>query len=460
MVEDVIIVGAGPTGLMLACELALAGVRPVVLERLDEPSGQSKALGIIGRAVDVLDCRGLLDRFPPEARGPGFLHFGLIPLDLSGLDDLGLRAVMVRQAETERVLAERAGQLGVEVRRGCEVTGLRQDEDGVTLDAGGTLRARFVVGCDGGRGAVRALAGIDFPGLAPTRLARLGEVELVGEPPPGAFPVGAGVHRVVSHEPYPDGFDRDAPMTVDELRDSVRRTTGQDLVVGRVHWLTRFTDASRQAARYRSGRVLVAGDAAHVHLPAGGPGINTGLLDAVNLGWKLAATVQGWAPPGLLDTYHDERHPEGERVLLSTRAQTAIGGEGQHVPALREVLGRLFRHEAARREVLNLMHGLDARYGDGDGLVGRWMPELALTTGRAAELLRTPKAVLLDFDGVSDAVGGWRDRVRVVAAGCDRPPAPGLLIRPDGHVAWAGGEGLRDALSAWLGPADRVAATA
>jgi 2-polyprenyl-6-methoxyphenol hydroxylase-like FAD-dependent oxidoreductase len=364
---------------------------------------------------------------------------------------------MVRQAETERVLAERADELGVEVRRGCEITGLRQDDDGVTLDVRGRgpVRARYVVGCDGGRSAVRALAGIDFPGLAPTHLFRLGEVEPDGEPPRGVFPVGDGCYRVVSGEPYPDGFDRDAPMTLDELQASFRRTTGQDLPVRRTRWLTRFTNASRQAAQYRSGRVLLAGDAAHIHMPSGGPGINTGLLDAVNLGWKLAATVLGWAPAGLLDTYHAERHPEGARVLLSTRAQSAIAQDAPFVPALREVLGRVLRSEGARREIVAVMFGLDARYGDGDGLVGKWMPDLALTTAdgptRVAELLRAPTPVLLDLAG--DGLGaGWADRVRVVAARCERPPAPAVLVRPDGHVAWAGGTGLDGALGTWFGP--------
>jgi 2-polyprenyl-6-methoxyphenol hydroxylase-like FAD-dependent oxidoreductase len=473
MTGDVVIVGAGPTGLMLAAELAMAGVRPLVLERLAEPTGLSKALGILGRAVDVLDNRGLLDRLREyePADPPVRLHFGMIPLDVAGLDDVGLRGAFVRQADTERVLEERVHELGVEIRRGQEVTGLRQDGDGVDLDVSGTpLHARYVVGCDGGRSAVRRLAGIDFPGLPPTRLARLGEVELAGDPPAGIglFPVDSSYYRVVSSEPYPPGFDRAAPMTVDELQASIRRTTGQDLAIRRARWLTRFTDASRQAARYRAGRVLLAGDAAHLHSPAGGPGINTGLLDAVNLGWKLAATVHGSAPDGLLDTYHDDRHPEGERVLRFTRAQMALLGDGQHVPALREVLGRLFDDERTRRDLVTMMYGLDARYGatDGDGLVGRWMPDLALTTvdgpTRVAELLRTPTAVLLDLGGLGIDVDGWADRLRVVEARCDRPPASAVLIRPDGHVAWTGSRddvpALREALTTWLGPARQVGA--
>jgi 2-polyprenyl-6-methoxyphenol hydroxylase-like FAD-dependent oxidoreductase len=463
MTEDVVIVGAGPTGLMLAGELLLAGVRPVVLDRLPEPACQTKALGILGRAVDMLDYRGLLDRFSAHApAGPtGFAHFGMIPLDLSGIDDL--RGVFVRQPDTERILLDRARELGADIRRGHEVTGLRQDRDGVTLDIrGGTpLRARYVVGCDGGGSTVRTLAGIDFPGLPPTRLLRLAEVELPDGPTSGAtfVPLGSGVYRVVTSEPYPPGFDRSTPMTLDELRTSMG---GHDLTIGAVHWLSRFTDASRQAERYRADRVLLAGDAAHTHLPAGGPGLNTGLLDAVNLGWKLAAQVHGWAPPTLLDTYHTERHPEGARVLLHTRAQAALISDGQHTPALREVMGRLLRHEHAVREVVNLMYALDTRYDTPAGgthpLLGRWMPDLALTaTGgptRVAELLRTPTAVLLDLTpdrGYAAEVTGWRDRLEVVTAHCADPPADAFLIRPDGHVAWTAGTPPHEALHTWLG---------
>jgi len=463
MTEDVVIVGAGPTGLMLAGELLLAGVRPVVLDRLPEPAGQTKALAIMGRAVDVLEYRGLLDRFSAHApAGPtGFAHFGLIPLNLTGIDDL--RGIFIRQPETERILLDRALELGADVRRGHEVTGLRQDRDGVTLDVRGgmQLRARYVVGCDGGGSTIRTLAGIDFPGLPPTRLLRLAEVELPDGPPSNAtvVPLGSGVYRVVISEPYPPGFDRSAPMTLDELRTSMG---GHDLAIGAVHWLSRFTDASRQAERYRADRVLLAGDAAHIHLPAGGPGLNTGLLDAVNLGWKLAAQVHGWAPPTLLDTYHTERHPEGARVLLHTRAQAALFGDGQHTPALREVLGRLFQHEQAVREVVNLMYALDTRYATPTGgthpLLGRWMPDLALTTSggptRVAELLRTPTAVLLDLTPdrrYASEVTGWQDRLKVVTAHCADPPADAFLIRPDGHVAWTAGTAPHEALNTWLG---------
>jgi len=360
---DVVIAGGGPTGLMLACELRLAGIRPVVLERLTAPTGLSKALALVGRSVDALDYRGLLDRFRARAAVaiPGAAHFALIPLDLSKLGDLGLRGVFIQQAATEEILRGYASELDVQVRAGCELTAVRQDADGVDVEydgprGRGRLRAQFLVGCDGGASTVRKQAGIDFPGLAPTVLLRLGDVTLEGDLTPDQvpgvrvplIPLGAGFYRVITTEPYPAELDRDAPMTLDELRASIRRVNGRDLPISGTRWVSRFTDSSRQAARYRAGRVLLAGDAAHIHLPAGGPGLNAGLLDAVNLGWKLAAEVRGWAPPGLLDSYHTERHADGERVLLHTRAQGALVGAAAdgRVAALREVVAEL---GAARR---------------------------------------------------------------------------------------------------------------
>jgi 2-polyprenyl-6-methoxyphenol hydroxylase-like FAD-dependent oxidoreductase len=482
MDADVVIAGAGPTGLMLARELRLAGVHPIVLERLTEPTGLSKALALAGRSVDTLDYRGVLDRF--RARGsvaiPTALHFALIPLDAAKLGDLGLRGVFIQQAATEEVLTGLVREAGTQIWRGREVTALQQDPDGVTVQVSGPdgaqqLRARFVVGCDGGASVVRKQAGIEFPGIPPTFLLRLGDVTLAdGLTPqdlPGLrvplIPLGAGFYRVITTEPYPADLDRAAPMTLDELRASIRRVNGQDLPVSGARWLSRFTDSSRQAARYRAGRVLLAGDAAHIHLPAGGPGLNTGLLDAVNLGWKLAAEVQGWAPPGLLDSYQAERHAEGERVLLHTRAQGALMGAGAdgRVAALREVIAQLLQYEQPLRHLLSLMYALDTRYDTGSAdphpLAGRWAPDLALTTragpGRVADLLQAGRGVLLDLTaGGSLAAAGppWTDRVDVVAARCAAPPAAAVLIRPDGYVAWAsdsGSGGLRQALSTWFG---------
>jgi 2-polyprenyl-6-methoxyphenol hydroxylase-like FAD-dependent oxidoreductase len=485
MDADVVIAGAGPTGLMLACELHLAGVRPIVLERLPQPTGLSKALALVGRAVDSLDYRGLLPRFRARAAVaiPNAAHFALIPLDLGKAGDLGLRGVFIQQAATEEVLAGYADELGVEIRRGQEVTALHQDTDGVTVRVNGPhghhqLRARFVVGCDGGASTVRRQAGIEFPGIPPAFLLRLGDVTLEGglthQDFPGLrvplIPLGSGFYRVVTSEPYPAGLERDAPMTLDELRASIRRVNGRDLPISGTRWLSRFTDSSRQAARYRAGRVLLAGDAAHIHLPAGGPGLNTGLQDAVNLGWKLAAEARGWAPPGLLDTYHTERHAEGERVLLHTRAQGALigsGGDGR-VAALREVLGQLLNYEQPLRHLVSLMYALDTRYDTGAAdphpLAGRWAPDLALTTpagtSSVAELLHPARGVLLDLtEGGPSAASahGWKDRIDIVTAHCTAPPAAALLIRPDGYVAWAAGpgapdrDGLHHALTTWFG---------
>jgi 2-polyprenyl-6-methoxyphenol hydroxylase-like FAD-dependent oxidoreductase len=485
MDTDVVIAGAGPTGLMLACELHLAGVRPIVLERLPQPTGLSKALALVGRSVDSLDYRGLLDRFRARAAVaiPNAVHFALIPLDLGKVGNLGLRGVFIQQAATEEVLTGYAHELGVEIRRGQELTALHQDTDSVNVQVNGPrghqqLRARFVVGCDGGASAVRQQARIDFPGIPPTFLLRLGDVTLAGELTPQdlpdlrvpLIPLGSGFYRVITSEPYPAELDRDAPMTLDELRASIRRANGRDLPISGTRWLSRFTDSSRQAARYRAGRVLVAGDAAHIHLPAGGPGLNTGLQDAVNLGWKLAAEVRGWAPPGLLDSYHTERHAEGERVLLHTRAQGALIGSGadDRIAALREVLGQLLQYEQPLRHLVNLMYALDTRYDTGTAdphpLAGCWAPDLALTTpagaSSVAELLHPARGVLLDLtDGGSFAGNGhgWKDRVDIVTAHCTAPPAAALLIRPDGYVAWAASpntsdnDGLRHALTSWFG---------
>jgi 2-polyprenyl-6-methoxyphenol hydroxylase-like FAD-dependent oxidoreductase len=487
---DVVIAGAGPTGLMLACELRLAGLQPVVLERLAQPTGLSKALALVGRAVDTLDYRGMLGRFQERAAVaiPNATHFALIPLDLTKAGDLGLRGVFIQQAATEEILNSRARELGVEIRRGCELTGLTQDADGVrvqftTPDGDSTLTARYLVGCDGGASPVRQQAGIDFPGLPPAFVLRLGDITLEPGVTPAdlpdlrvtLIPLGAGFYRVIVTEPYPADLDRRSPMTLEELRASIRRVNGRDLPITGTRWVSRFTDASRQAARYRAGRVLVAGDAAHIHLPAGGPGLNTGLQDAVNLGWKLAAQIQGWAPPGLLDSYHRERHAEGERVLLHTRAQGALAFAAQdgRVAALREIIGQLLQYQEPLRHLVGLMYGLDTRYDTGTAdphpLSGRWAPNLTLATQEGAtsvaELLHPGHGVLLDLtaDGAFAQAGhGWQDRIDIRTARSASPPAPALLIRPDGYVAWAATAStqdagtqdtvaLREALATWFG---------
>ena len=483
---DVVVVGAGPTGLTLACELHAAGVRPTVIERLPAPTGLSKALSLVGRSVDSLDYRGMLEGFGAHAPtgNPGFAHFGLIPMNLAAVPDLGLRGILVQQAAVEQVLGDCVRDGGIEVRRGCELTALRQDDHAATVDYTGpdgpvTLEAQFVVGCDGGASRVRKLAGIEFAGTDPTLVIRFGDVSLDpdflarerGQIRSPLIPLGGDFHRAVVIEPYPPGLDRDAAMTLDELQAAVRRVNGRELPVRQVRWLSRFTDASRQATRYRSGRVLLAGDAAHIHLPAGGPGMNTGLQDAFNLGWKLAAEVAGWAPPSLLDTYHTERFPEGEQVLLHTRAQSALLGPdtGGRLTALREVVGRMLTHEQTLRDLAGRMYGLDTRYDmrvpQPHALSGRWMPNLTLTTptgeNTIAELMRPARGLLLDLTAtgqLAETVAGPRDRLTTVLARCSQPPAPAVLVRPDGYVAWAGApdsdaRSLRTALAAWFGVA-------
>ena len=489
MDPEVVIVGAGPVGLTLAIELRLHGVRALVLERLTEPTGLSKALGLIGRSVDTLDNRGLLGRF--HARGavstPGMLHFSMIPLDPAKLDGLGLRGVFIQQAVTEEVLTAIAAERGVQILRGHEVIALDQDDRGVTLQVSGPdgdrrLRSGYVVGCDGGTSVVRKQAGIGFPGIAPSFLLRLGDVTLAdGLTPqdiPGLrvpfVPLGAGYYRVIVTEPYPDGLDRDTLMSLDELHASIRRVNGTDVPVSGARWLSRFTDSSRLADSYRVGRVLLAGDAAHIHLPAGGPGLNTGLLDAFNLGWKLAAQVQGWAPPQLLDSYSTERRAEGERVLLHTRAQGALLGYGdnERVAALREVLRQLFQFEEPVRHLISLMYALDTRYPTGSEhpLAGRWARDLALTAG--ADRAASGRGVLLDLTGDASMAAeahDWRHRVDCVAAtpplsSNQDAPAAALLIRPDGYAAWAAAPGcpdaggLRRALTTWFGAPAMIAA--
>jgi 2-polyprenyl-6-methoxyphenol hydroxylase-like FAD-dependent oxidoreductase len=498
---DVVIAGGGPAGLLLASELRLGGVEPVVLERLPAPTGLSKALGLLGRVVQTLDYRGLLERFDagfvPVAAYSRFAHLGGIPLDVSRLIDSAPAGqfpppVPALQAQVEQVLEERALELGADVRRGHELVGLTQDKETVTAEVAGPdgsyrLRARYLVGCDGAHSLVRKQAGIGFPGTAPTQVLRLGDVTLSGPErdrvPVGilrtstgllsAGPLGEDVVRIVVSEwgQLPEYVDGDVRPTIEELRAAVRRVAGIDLAMSQPRWLSRFTDAARQAERYRAGRVLVAGDAAHIQLPAGGPGMSTALQDVVNLGWKLAAQVKGWAPPGLLDTYHAERHPVGERMLSFTRAQGLLLSPGEHVTALRELVSELVDYQPALRYVVDRLLSLDIRYemaGDGPPahpLVGGWAPDLPLRTGngdtRLARLMHAARPVLLDVTAdrrLQADAAGWADRVQTTVARSDEP-LEGILVRPDGYVAWAAAAGdhnthpLRHALQKWFGVA-------
>ncbi|MGC4984770.1 FAD-dependent monooxygenase [Streptomyces sp. DT193] len=493
---DVVIAGAGPTGLMLACELRLAGADVIVVERLAQRSGESRAGGIHSRTLEVLDQRGILERFLAEGQLQPVGHFSGLYLDFDESESRHPYPLMILQSAIERLLEEWAVELGVQVRRAGEVSGLSQDESGVTVEVGGaqetpaTLRARYLVGCDGGHSTVRKLAGIDFPGTEATMTALIGDVELPDLPedyvwvrrtPGGDYSAIAfepGWHRVITSE-FDRVADRDESVTFERLRESLVRVAGTDFGMRNPRWISRFNDAARQADRYRKGRVLLAGDAAHIHFPAGGQGLNMGVQDAVNLGWKLASVVRGRAPESLLDTYHAERHPVGERVLHNTRAQSALVRPGPQTDALREVFSSLMVFDEVNQYLRHLLTALDIRYPvDGDHpLTGRRVPDADLKTsdgtGGVHELLHAARPVLLDLTGSTAAAvaEGWADRVDVVEARSEDEhwivpalgeiPAPAaVLIRPDGHVAWAAAVGtppdtaaLRAALETWFGPA-------
>ncbi|WP_028925062.1 FAD-dependent monooxygenase [Pseudonocardia acaciae] len=471
---DVIVAGAGPTGLMLACELALAGVDVLLADQIAERrANEERAGGMHPRTLEVLDQRGLADRFVERGRPMQFGHFSGLWLDFSGFPTRYPYGLMLWQHQAELLLEERAAELGVRVRWSSPVTEVRQDDDGVEALVGGErIRASYLVGCDGGRSTVRRLAGIDFPGTDATLTAMLGDVELVDPPDRmllferrqhGDFTVVEnenGWYRVATGE-HDHVTDRDAPMTFEILRDSMRKIAGTDFGMHSPRWVSRFNDTARLASRYRDGRVLLAGDAAHIHYPAGGQGMNTGVQDAVNLGWKLAAVVHGHAPGDLLDTYEAERRPVAERVLHNTRAQTALTRPGPHVDALRDIMTGLIEQPGVNASLGGMISGLDIHYpaGDGHPLIGRRVPDLDVTTEsgptRVYELLHPGRPVLLDLGAGVSAPGGWVD---VVTARCDAgewavpvlgpvPAVGAMLIRPDGYVAWTDGSAEPPALT-------------
>ncbi|GGX87504.1 FAD-dependent oxidoreductase [Streptomyces hiroshimensis] len=509
---DVVVAGAGPVGLTLACELRLAGVDVLVVERLTEVDTTIKAGAINTPSAEAFYRRGLLPalaaiqqenldrisgfmaqqqggrggpvKMPPKFAG----HFAGIPLngalldtadpDLAGAGPAG-DIGFIPQEPLERLLGARAAELGVEVRRGVELTGFDADDEGVTVHTGGSaIRAGWLVGCDGGRSTVRKLGGFAFPGTDPSITGHQAMVTMEG-----AEALGKGWNRTptgtYAHGPFPgriltvefDGppADRDAPITAEELQAALRNVSGADVTVTAVQTATRFTDNARQAADYRSGRVLLAGDAAHVHSPFGGQGLNLGIGDAMNLGWKLAATVRGWAPEGLLDTYTAERHPIGAWVLEWTRAQVALMRPESHAMALREVVAEFSDTVAGTTFFAKKISGVWQRYdvmaGPGDHpLVGGSAPDLELADGsRLADHLHGGRALLLDLadaPGVRAAAEGYGDRVSVVtAAAPERPELAGLLVRPDGFTAWAADTAslpeatgaLGGALTRWFG---------
>ena len=458
--ESVIIAGGGPTGLMLACELRLAGIDVLVLERLEGPSGESRAGGIHARTMEVLDQRGMLAPFLAEGRPLPAGHFAGLPLDFSAFETRYPFLLAILQRHIERLLEERALALGVRLRRGVTVTGATQDARSVTVETtAGRFEAAYLVGCDGGRSTVRRLAGIDFPGTPATMTAILGDVELADPPAEMVFqqrrPLGnysvlgfePGWWRVMTNE-FGVVADRESPITVDELRAALIRIAGTDFGLHSPRWISRYNDAARQAAVYRSGRILLAGDAAHIHYPAGGQGLNTGVQDAVNLGWKLARVVAGRSPETLLDTYERERHPVGARVLANTRAQTALTRPDAQTEALRGVFSELIARPEVNDSLGQMITGLNIRYplGDGPALLGRRVPDYDLPDGtRLYHHLHAARPLLLTGGAVVEKPAG----VDVVEGGPES-----LLIRPDGYVAWVASMGAaarHTALDQWCG---------
>ncbi|OBI10833.1 FAD-dependent monooxygenase [Mycobacterium sp. E2497] len=497
---DIVISGAGPNGLMLACELALAGIRPVVLDGLPGPSDEPKANGLVGQVVRTLDMRGMYRELTGDADPPkptyGWM-FAAMMLNFAGLEDNPMYAMVMPQPRLVRSLEKRARDLGVDLRWGHQLTDLQQDAHAVALRVSSPERdyridAGYLVGADGGRSLVRKTVGIDFPGTTLDVVGRLAHVHVPDDlkradgsldiPGFGRLPLGhtrldRGGTIYAEFEPGRSLFGtlefgppvEDTPMSVAEVLASARRVLGVDVPFEEPkgsgpHALRRINGQNtRHAERYRAGRVLLLGDAAHVHSAMGGPGLNLGLQDAMNLGWKLAAHLDGRAPAGLLDTYESERHPVGERVMMHSQAQTALMFPGAEVAALRTLMGELFTFPDVAKHMAALLAGTDVRYdvGDDHALSGWPVPELTLTDGRrVTELLHSARPVLLDFDGsVGAAASGWADRVDIVTATLHDPPAAALLIRPDGYIAWAASEfgaadhpRLHAALRRWFGP--------
>ncbi|MBB4664763.1 FAD-dependent monooxygenase [Conexibacter arvalis] len=481
----VVIAGGGPTGMMLAAELTLAGVDAAIVERRAEARLEgSRAGGLNARTIELLDQRGVGERFVSQGQVAQIHRFGA-PLDIGDFPTRRPYGLALWQRRFEEILAAWVEELGTPVLRGCEVTGFAQDGEGVevALADGRSLRARYLVGCDGGRSVVRKAAGVAFPGwdpvsswlIAEAQLRDESEVGKVRRDEKGVYAIGRlddGHVRIVVRD---EQLTRAAQPSLADLRGAMRSVWGTDFGVHDARWISRFTDVARQAESYRVGRVLLAGDAAHVQAPMGGQGLNTGVQDAVNLGWKLAQVVRGVSPERLLDSYHAERHPVAARALRSTMAITALMRADARSEALRDAVAELMRLEEPRRAMAGALSGLDIRYdvGDGHPLLGRRMPDVDLVTGdgprRAFDLLHEARPVLLNLGapGAVD-VGPWADRVRLVDATCEGPwelpvlgavPAPGaVLVRPDGHVAWVGDgdpgpRALIDALGTWFGPA-------
>jgi 2-polyprenyl-6-methoxyphenol hydroxylase-like FAD-dependent oxidoreductase len=473
----VVIAGGGPTGMMLAAELALAKVDVAVVKRRASPElDGSRSGGLHSRTIEVLDQRGIADRFLAEGQAMQVQAFAGVPLDISDFPTRHNYGLALWQSHFERILAAWASEVGVPIARQREVTGFAQDDTGVDVELsdGQSLRADFLVGCDGGRSVIRKAAGIEFPGWDPTTSWLIAEVEMDEEPEIGLRQGGGigradgGRIRVVLTDQH---LELSGEPTLHDVSEALIAVDGTDYGVHSPTWISRFTDMTRQAASYRKGRVLLAGDAAHVHPPPGGQGLNTGVQDAVNLGWKLAQVVNGTSPDGLLDTYHAERHPVGARVQHNTMAQVALRGTDERTGALRDTMTELLSMDEPRKRFAAMLSGLDIHYdlGEGHRLLGCRMPDLDLVTAdgplRVFTLLHDAKPVLLNLGkpGGLD-ITPWADRVQLIDADYVGPwelPVLGVvtaptavLIRPDGYVAWVGDgtdNGLRDALTTWFG---------
>jgi 2-polyprenyl-6-methoxyphenol hydroxylase-like FAD-dependent oxidoreductase len=490
----VVIAGGGPAGMMLAAELALAKVDVAVLERRpDHVLVGSRAGGFHSRTIEVLDQRGVADRFLAEGQVAQASMIGTTVLDMSDFPTRHPYSLGIWQNQIERIMAAWIAELPVRIYYGSEVTGFAQDDTGVEiwLSDGESLRARYLVGCDGGRSVIRKAAGIEFPGWDPTKSNLIAEVEVTEEPDLGIRRDALGVHAIGRLEyeirdgevVYMDGgpvrvmvteqqLGPSSEPTLRDLSEALITVYGTDFGIHSPTWISRFTDMTRQAAAYRAGRVLLAGDSAHVHYPAGGQGLSLGVQDAVNLGWKLAQVVNGTSPESLLDTYQDERHPVAAGALRHTMAQTALQRQDERTKALVDVVSELAMMDEPRKRLVGIVSGLDIHYdlGEGHPLLGRRMPDLDLLTAdgplRVFELLHGAKPVLLNL-GEPDSfdITPWADRVQLIDAEYDGPwelPVLGVvsaptavLIRPDGYVAWVGDRthlGLPAALTTWFGP--------
>jgi 2-polyprenyl-6-methoxyphenol hydroxylase-like FAD-dependent oxidoreductase len=464
---DVVIVGAGPTGMWLACELALQGVRTCILERRTEPTIHSRAMTLHPRTLEVLDMRGLVDRFLEQTPRIPTGHYSNLPtrLDFSVLNTRHPYTAFIAQARTEALMEVRVRELGVPFLRGHEVLNVEQTSDAVSVhvrthEREYRMTSSFVVGCDGGNSIVRKALGVDFPGTDATVTGVLGDVRLARPPErPLAMsnaagtvllaPLGGGLWRFACQSASRMTLSKDVPLTLEELRATVTEVLGDDFGLFEPFWLSRFGDTNRLAARYRVGRAFLAGDAAHIHFPAGGVGLNVGVQDAMNLGWKLALATKGFAGEALLETYHTERHPVGAELCRQSRAQVRLFEWTPNALALRDTFSQLLQVPGANRLIAEHVTGMAVDYSvkgssQREAVVGSRVPDLALDSGgRLYEHLHRGQFALIDGIGAGSALSGWADRVRIVnAKPLDAPDswagATLVLCRPDGHLAWLG----------------------